>query len=129
MKRAVVDASVVLLWYANEDNDAATKLRIQHRRGDLDVVVPTLLYLEVINIAARRWRWSEEALVELARGLDALSFDTVEPSLTGVATWAASGLTAYDASYVALAHEQGLPLVTADQEVLELAPGVARPLA
>lgn len=131
MTELVLDASVVVKWFAPQAEAGSTEardLREQYRRGDLLVTVPTLLFLELLNVAGHRWSWSEESLVELALTLDELEFEILEPDLAGVATWTARGLTAYDAAYVALAESQDLALVTDDDQILELAGAVARPL-
>jgi len=86
------------------------------------------MFLEVANIAGRRWSWDEPALCELADALDELGFDVAEPALRSVAAWTSQGLTAYDSAYVALAEERGSFLLTDDQQVLDLAPDSARPL-
>jgi predicted nucleic acid-binding protein len=86
------------------------------------------MFLEVLNIAGRRWSWDEPALFELADALDELGFDVAEPTLRSVAAWTAQGLTAYDSAYVSLAEERGSSLLTDDQQVLDLAPHSARPL-
>jgi len=104
------------------------RMRIQNFR-ELSVVVPPLLYLEILNIAARRWHWLETDLVELANALEALDFVQQEPEWTLVARWTAQGLTAYDAAYVAVAEVAGLSLVTDDDLILSTAPALSRPLA
>jgi predicted nucleic acid-binding protein len=132
VSEAVLDASVVLKWFraAGEARvPAARSLRINFEKGDLAVVAPRLLYLEIVNVAGRRWRWPRKALVGLALALEELQFDLREPSLETVAQWTARGLTAYDASYVALAESQGIPLITDDDFVLTTAPRVAFALA
>jgi predicted nucleic acid-binding protein len=131
LREIVLDASVVMKWFAPEHEvgaDEARDLRNQYRRGDLLVVVPGLVFLEILNVAGRRWSWTEEALLELALALDELEFETVDADLAAVATWTSRGLTAYDAAYVALAQGRGLDLVTDDDRIVELAPAVARPL-
>ena len=80
-----------------------------YEAGRLSVVVPALLSLEIVNVAGRRWRWDEEALLDLAEALGDLSFGVGEPDLQLVASWVARGLTAYDAAYVALAEQRGHP--------------------
>ena len=130
MSEAVLDASVVLKWFATEQRGSseARKLRNDYEAGRLSVVVPALLFLELVNVAGRRWGWDEEALLELAQALGDLSFEVDEPELQLVASWVARGLTAYDAAYVALAEERDLALVTDDETIIELAPGISRPL-
>jgi len=126
-----VDASVVLKWiqparerYSSE----AESLWSAYEEGRAAFVAPPLLFLEVMNVAARGWKWAEPTLLDLAERLQAFRIEVVEPALPSVASWAARGLTAYDAAYVALAADRGVPLVTDDREILEVAPEVARPL-
>ena len=131
MTEVVLDASVVVKWFTQSDEAGAQQardLREQYKRGNLLVTVPSLLYLELLNVAGRRWSWSDDALLELALALEELEFEVVEPDLAAVATWTGRGLTAYDAAYVAVAESQDAPLVTDDDRILELAGSIARPL-
>src|SRR5919198_308392 len=93
--------------------------RGDYQAGRLAVVVPALLFLELLNVAGRRWGWGELALGELAGALDDLLFEVAEPELAGVAAWVARGLTAYDAACVALAEERAVPLVTDDEAIVK----------
>jgi predicted nucleic acid-binding protein len=86
------------------------------------------LYLEVVNVAARKWQWQEQALVELVHQLERSGVAFDEPPPAGVAHWAARGLTADDASYVALAQAHECRRVTADWGILERAPDIATAL-
>jgi predicted nucleic acid-binding protein len=130
LTEVVLDASVVLKWFATEQRGSveARELRSEYEAGRLFVSVPALLFLELLNVAGRRWRWGEDALVDLAEALDDLRFEVAEPELPSVASWVARGLTAYDAVYVALAEERGLALVTDDETVAALASDITRPL-
>ncbi len=130
MREAVLDASVVLKWFAAEQRGSleARDLRREYEAGRLSVVVPSLLFLELLNVAGRRWRWDEEVVLELAEALGDLSFEVAEPELQSVATWISRGLTAYDAAYVALAEERDLAVVTDDDVIVDIAPEFSRPL-
>ncbi|MGH7904350.1 MAG: PIN domain-containing protein [Candidatus Dormibacteraceae bacterium] len=131
MTELVLDASVLVKWFrtqGEEDLDAALALRSAFEEGALLLVEPPLVHPELINIAARRWRWEEGRLVSLARLLVQLRLRLVEPELDRVASWAARGLTAYDAAYVAVAEAGAVPLITSDDLVLATASGIARPL-
>jgi len=128
---AVLDASVVLKWFAQtreRGQSEARALRDVYQAGRLAVVVPALFFLELLNVAGRRWGWDEVALGELAGALDDLLFEVAEPELSRVAAWVARGLTAYDAAYVALAEERAVPLVTDDEAIVKVAGEIARPL-
>jgi len=130
LNEVVLDTSVVIKWFAEEQrgSGAARELRDEYEAGRLSVTVPTLMFLELMNVAGRRWRWGEAALLELAEAVDDLLFDVAEPELQLVASWVARGLTAYDAAYAALAEERGQPLVTDDQTIVVIAGELARPL-
>jgi len=131
LREAVLDASVVLKWFHEQGEanaDGALRLRKQFEAGELRVVAPPLLWLEVLNVAARRWHWTSSQLDQLAASLPELGFEEAEPELEGVAEWASQGLTAYDATYVAVAEEAGIPLITDDAEICRIAPGTAEPL-
>jgi len=129
---AVLDASVVLKWFRGEGERnlaPARSLRRAFEAGELVVFAPPLLRLEIVNVAGRRWRWAEDALVELGAALDELGLELMEPDLGRVARWTARGLTAYDAAYVALADAEALPLVTDDDGIVRVAPQVAVAIA
>lgn len=124
MNEVVLDASVVLKWFHSEGeshHEAAQGLRDRFEAGELRVVAPPLLWLEVLNVAARRWHWPAAQLGQLAAALPELGFELIEPELAGVARWAAEGLTAYDAAYVAVAEQAGVRVVTDDAEIIRAA--------
>jgi predicted nucleic acid-binding protein len=132
VRDVVLDASVVLKWFRQEGEPhtgAARTLRNAFAAGELLVFAPSVLVLEILNVAGRRWQWEEAALTELAASLDALGFELVESELASVATWTGRGLTAYDAAYVAVAETAGIELITDDERILSVALGVAIPLA
>jgi predicted nucleic acid-binding protein len=131
MTEVVLDASVVLKWFRREGErhvESARSLRASFEAGELIVLAPPLVHLEIVNVAGRRWHWGEAALVDLAVALEDLSFDVREPELTRVAKWTAEGLTAYDAAYVALAEGEGIQLVTDDDLIVRIAAGIAMAL-
>lgn len=127
MRHLVLDASIVGPWLWPATGPQA-RLLAEFETGQLTVTVPGLLFLEVLNVAGRQRRWNAELLLELVDRLERMRFEVLEPELVGVARWVGRGLTAYDASYVALAEQARIPLLTMQREILELAPGVAAPL-
>lgn len=131
MTEVVLDASVLLKWLRVDDEqarEAALRLETRFRSGELEVVVPPLLFIEVLNVAGRRWRLDLGALGRLADSLTALAFLVRQPQLGAIARWTARGLTAYDACYVALAEARRTVVVTADRQILEVAGALAEPL-
>ncbi len=121
---------MVLKWFAAEQRGSleARALRHQYEAGQLSVVVPSLFFLELLNVAGRRWRWDEDALLELADALADLSFEIDEPDVQSVARWVSRGLTAHDAAYVALAEGRNLAVVTDDDAIVDIAPEFGRRL-
>lgn len=131
MRDVVLDASVVLKWFAagtERGRVEAARLRTEYEEGGLVVVVPSLVFLELLNVVGRRWGWDEEGLAELASALDDLGLDVREPELSSVAAWVSRGLTAHDAAYVSLAEQNGIDLVSDESEILRVAGRIARPL-
>ena len=127
MREVVLDASVVLKWFCAEQRGSfeARQLRDDYQAGRLSVIVPSLLFLELLNVAGRRWRWEAEAVAELAEALGDLAFEVSDPELPSVASWVSRGLTAYDAAYVALAERREVALITDDDAIIEVAPGIS----
>ena len=131
MKEVVLDASVVVEWFATDapDSGDAGRFRDAYVEGRLSVYAPPLLFLELLNVAGRRWRWAEAQLLELAGASQDLGFAIREPDLVSVAEWVSRGLSSYDASYVALAEMLGRNLVTGDAEIARAAPSIAVSMA
>ncbi len=127
MRHLVLDASVVVRWFRTPVEPTGRALRSEFESGRIAVTIPGLLFLELLNVAGRQWRWREEKLLEFAEELDGTKFELLDPDLGRVANWVARGLTAYDASYVALAEQLDVPLITVDRAILEAAPQLARP--
>lgn len=92
------------------------------------MVAPSLLFLEILNVAGRSWGWTDGELLALAEPLRQLAIEVVEPRLGLVAGWVGRGLTAYDAAYLALAEERGIHVITDDRAILDTAGDRARPL-
>jgi predicted nucleic acid-binding protein len=127
LRHLVLDASVVVRWFRTPAEPTGTALRSEFESGRIAVTIPRLLFLELLNVAGRQWRWREEKLLEFAEELDSTKFELLDPDLGRVANWVGRGLTAYDASYVALAEQLGIPLITLDRAILGAAPQLARP--
>lgn len=128
MTEVVVDASIAARWLEPATTPSAAPQAIldDYESGRISVVIPSLLFVELLNIAGRQWRWAEGPLAELATRLESMLTEVVDPGLARVALWTARGLTAYDATYVALAEERGIRLITDDRQVLAVAEGIAR---
>ena len=121
--KIAVDASVVVKWFVEEKySKEALMIRDSFIEGLVDVVVPSLLYFEVLNALKYSGAFGEDELKKVAHILEDYQFTLYE--LEGAYAEKAveiamrKGITVYDASYVALALIEGVDLYTADEKLL-----------
>lgn len=125
MKRIVIDASVVLKWYlADEEySQKAISLLKKYISNELDILAPSLLEYEVINgliITKKRGRIQEKKILSAIDG-----FISLEIKLKSLSLFYPKVLhyckiynrSVYDASYLAMADEESISLVTADERL------------
>lgn len=117
----VLDASVVLKWfYEEEASEIAREYQHRHLRGET-VHAPDLVLYEMANSLSCkpgvRPEYIDEALDLLQRTAIMIHW----PSYAGIKESAVIasrlGITVYDAAYLALSRELGVPLVTADKKL------------
>ena len=120
----VVDATV-LSYYLIEGDFTATAVRV--REQDPEWAAPELWRSELMNVLWKYVRRGDFGL-ELALSRFDLALDLIGPRTYAVAAAevlplaVASGCSAYDAQYVALALQLGVKLVTHDRAVLRAFP-------
>jgi predicted nucleic acid-binding protein len=120
---AVIDSSVVHKWLDTMGEhrvDEAVTLLHRHVVGDLILVAPSLMPVEVIN--GLRWKphLACEDVTGLANDLEAVNvslFDVTYSRLRTATELAyRHNLSVYDALFLQLAEELACPLVTADRK-------------
>lgn len=130
----VIDASVAIAICLEEPlADVADPIIRARRAGGDRLLVPTFFWLELMNVLGLRYRVTPDRLLEAIATLDALGLETVDQDrpqlLLTLDVMARSGLTAYDAGYVALAEWADARLLTADQRMASAAGERAMPIA
>jgi predicted nucleic acid-binding protein len=115
----VLDASAGLALLLGEPARADVERQLRDRLDAAEtVIVPSLFWLEVVNVLARRYRLDPGELVEAVDGLEQLGIvtgDVGRPmTLAVIDAVARSGLSAYDAAYLALAEASDAMLLTGD---------------
>jgi len=123
-KIVVIDASVVVKWFIEEDYfKEARLLRDAYINGLINLAAPSLLHYEVLNALKFSGGFGEEELKEVAGALDdyqitlydlkgELATKTIELSMR-------KGITVYDASYVALAYILDTVVYTSDEKLIQ----------
>ena len=125
MNRVVIDASVVLKWYLADEKYGEKALGLLNRyiSDELGILAPSLLEYEVINgliIARKRGRIEGETVFTAIDGFLGLGVELKDLSVFSVRVLRycdVYNLSAYDASYLALAEEEGIPLITSDRRM------------
>lgn len=122
----VVDASVGIKLFVKEDlSEMADRLfdRLTNQ-PPAQFYVPDLFYIECTNILwkyVRRFGYNPDQARQDVADLRSLALitvamaDLIEPAMDVALTY---DVTAYDASYVALAQQLELPLITADKTLV-----------
>lgn len=126
MSRFVLDASIVLTWCFPDENAAmARHVAGMFKRGDT-AVAPSFWPHEVLNallVGENRKRISKELVRSFLDDLATLPI-VLEQFPAGVVFDRVQhlsrehGLTAYDAAYLDLALDSGLPLATLDEDLV-----------
>ncbi len=123
MKLIVVDASVVVKWFVEEEYSRDTdRIRKDYLDQLIDIAVPSLLKYEVLNALRYSYAFGEDELKEIGRVLDDYQFLTIplrEEYLDETIRRALKhGITIYDASYIAIGDVQKCEVYTADNKLL-----------
>lgn len=114
----IVDASVAVKWVVEEVfSDVATAL------AGKELYAPDLLYIECANILWKKAVRGDLTLAQAARALKELQRSPVVVIASGPLLEKALALSGalrhpvYDCVYLALAAEQKMPLITADERL------------
>ncbi|MGH9530549.1 MAG: type II toxin-antitoxin system VapC family toxin [Terriglobales bacterium] len=126
MSRFVLDASIVLTWCFHDENSALARHVADRFQQDDTALAPSFWPHEVLNALVageKRKRVSRDAMQEFLDDLTVLpvalqAFPTADVFRRIQLLSREHGLTAYDAAYLDLAIEGGLPLATLDEDLI-----------
>lgn len=121
----VLDASIVVEWFAPDGADASRSLLDLLKRGRAIGIVSPVLPYEVLHVAGRKWGFGAADLSGIRSRLSGPVAYQFPPNGDLWCRWIEAGLTSYDASYAALAEEFGLRLATEDRQLLAMVPGAS----
>ncbi|RLG74500.1 MAG: PIN domain nuclease [Thermoprotei archaeon] len=129
--KIVLDASIIVKWFLKElYSEEAIRIRNDYVQRKISIAIPSLLIYEVLNALKYSGVYSEEELKEICSALNKYGFEIhdLEEDLKDKAITITYkyNVTVYDASYIALAMKLKTVLYTADNELLERFPKVAR---
>jgi len=122
----VVDASVVIKWYVPESNYEAARAM---RTAETALTAPDFLFAETANIL---WKLVRRGEMTASRAINIIDEVAAAPFITisnqslaqdALDLSIATGITAYDATYVALAIRLDKILITADEKLMRKVAG------
>lgn len=125
MRRFIVDASVALCWYFEDQTNAYTEAVFECLAQGDEALVPAVWPLEMVNGLVVAWRQKSIGsdqledfitdLKDLPVVVDSQACDRVYSSIFRMSC--RHQLSSYDAAYLDLAVFQGLPLATLDKNL------------
>lgn len=123
MTPAVIDSSVAYKWLSQDGENGleqAFAVLWSHRSGELTLVAPAIIHVELANSLRYSKYVTEEDALTLVGALDDLEIGLIDstPSrlMAAIDLSYRHGLSVYDALFLALAEELGCPLISADRK-------------
>jgi predicted nucleic acid-binding protein len=118
----IIDASAALAVLLKEDGEEPVKRAVSRWRREAGrFAVPELFWTEIVNALAFRHRQPIDVVLEAIATLDGFGLSTVQAGRPGLLAMVdvaiGHGLTAYDATYLALAETLDARLLTLDRQL------------
>ena len=131
MSEIVIDASVVVKWFIEEnDSDKARFLRDKFIDGKIELIVPSLLYFEVLNALKYSQLFDLSELNDAGESLENYGFKVItikkEIRKHMIKFAVDQEISIYDASYLGLSIGLGKILCTADEKIKKKLPSTLK---
>lgn len=121
-KNIVLDASVIVKWFIDENNsDKAEIIKEQFINEKINIIIPSLLYYEVLNVLKYSKLFKLDELNLVGESIENYGFnavvikDEIREKMVEIAI--NHDISIYDASYIALAEKFNTQLITADEKI------------
>lgn len=127
MSEIVIDASIVVKWFIEENNsDKARLLRDKFIDGKIELIVPSLLYFEVLNALKYSQLFDPSELDDAGESLEKYGFkvitikNEIRENMIKVAV--DHDMSIYDASYLGISIVLEKIFCTADEKIIKKLP-------
>lgn len=131
MDEIVIDANVVVKWFIEEkDSDKARFLRDKFIEGKIELIVPSLLYFEVLNAMKYSQLFNPNELDNAGDSLENYGFktiaikDQIRKDMIKIAF--DHDLSIYDAAYLGLSIGLKKHFCTADEKIIKKLPSALK---
>jgi predicted nucleic acid-binding protein len=122
----VLDASIAVKWFnvRSEDNvEIALEIQRQTILNKLEIIVPDLFFLEIINAFLTRSKFSIEDIFIIEEALHKMDLKVIYPDHSmlnsAIKIAHACDLTIYDSLYIGVAKFYKASLLTEDKKILK----------
>ena len=122
----VIDASIAVKWFniKSEDNvEIALEIQRQKILNKLEIIVPDLFFLEIINAFLTKSKFSIEDIIIIEEALHKMDLEVIYPDHyllnSAIKIAHTCNLTIYDSLYIGLAKLYETPLLTEDKKILK----------
>ncbi|TFF88018.1 MAG: PIN domain-containing protein [Promethearchaeota archaeon] len=127
LNQVVVDANIVVKWFIEEiDSAKARYIREKYIEGEVELIIPSLLYFEVLNALKYSPLFDQNELNKAGESLENYGFKVVaikqkiREQMVSIAL--ECDISIYDATYIGLSIEKKTYLFTADEKVIKKLP-------
>jgi len=120
-KTLILDASVIVKWYFEEqDSEKATRIRDLYRNYIIEIIVPDLLYYEVVNAIRFNKNITAREKIRIIKNLFKINLETKvlekQDFIEALTSADKYDTTIYDTIYYILAKKLNGKYITADQD-------------